>query len=63
MVKNVINGCKVFSAQTYGLGATAPLLLFGNEGERPFKAMRIDFAGPITYKISRRSNANRDLKI
>ena len=57
-VKKVINDCKVFSAQPYGPAATAPLPSFRTEGRRPFETTRIDFAGLITYSISKKEQGN-----
>ena len=56
-VKKVINDCsvcKVFRTQPFGPAATAPLPSFRTECSRPFETNGIDFAGPLTYKISKK---------
>lgn len=59
-VKKVINDCKrckAFRAQPYGPAAMSLLPSFQTEGGRPFKTTGIDFAGPITYKISKKEQS------
>ena len=45
--------CKVFSAKPYGPATTAPPLpSLRTEDGRSYETTGIDYAGPITYKIS-----------
>lgn len=56
-VKKIINSCylcKVFSTQPYGPTETAALPPFRTECGRPFETTGIDFAGPLSYKISKK---------
>lgn len=56
-VKKIINNCylcKVFSTRPYGPTETASLPPFRTECGRPFETTGIDFAGPLSYKISKK---------
>ena len=56
-VKKIINSCylcKVISAQPYRPTETAALPPFRTECGRPFETTGIDFAGPLSYKISKK---------
>ena len=56
-VKKIINNCylcKVFSTRSYGPTETAALPPFRTECGRPFETTGIDFAGPLSYKISKK---------
>ena len=46
--------CKVFSTRPYGPTETAPLPPFRTECGRQFETTGIDFAGPLSYKISKK---------
>ena len=55
-VKKIINSChlcKVFSTPPYRPTETAAVPLFCTECGRPFETTGIDFAGPLSYKISK----------
>ena len=56
-VKKMVNNCylcKVFSTRPYGPTETAALPPFRTECGRPFETTGIDFAGPLSYKISKK---------
>ncbi|XP_068723917.1 uncharacterized protein [Montipora capricornis] len=56
-VKKIINNCylcKVFSTRPYGPTETASLPPFRTECGRPFETTGIDFAGPLSHKISKK---------
>ena len=46
--------CKVFSTRPYGPTETAAVPPFRTECGRPFETTGIDFAGPLSYKISKK---------
>ncbi len=46
--------CKVFSTKPYGPTETAALPSFRTEVSRPFEHTRVDFAGPIYYRTSKK---------
>ena len=48
---NTCNVCKVFSTKPYGPTATAD---FRVDASRPFETTGVDFAGPITFKITKK---------
>ncbi|XP_028403379.1 uncharacterized protein LOC114526078 [Dendronephthya gigantea] len=50
---NCCNLCKVFSTKPYGTTTTADLPTFHTQGGRPFETTGIDFAGPLSYKVSK----------
>ena len=49
---NTCNFCKVFSTNPYGATATADMPQFRVEASRPFETTRVDFSGPIAFKIA-----------
>ena len=56
-MKKIINSCylcKVFRTRPYGPTKTAALPPFRTECGGPFETTGIDFAGPLSYKISRK---------
>ena len=56
-VKTIVNSCylcKVFSTRPYGPTETAALPPFRTECGRPFETIGIDFAGPLSYNISKK---------
>ena len=56
-VKRIINECnvcKAYRVQPYGRTATAELPTFRIESDRPFETTGVDFAGPLTYKLTKK---------
>ena len=56
-MKKIINSCylcKVFSTRPYEPTETAAPQPFCTECRRPFETTGIDFAGPLSYKISKK---------
>ena len=56
-VKKVINRCKtckVFSTKSFGSTTTAELPNFRTEDRRPFETTRVDSAGPLECKITKK---------
>lgn len=54
LIINGCNTCKVYSAKPYGPQATADMPRFRTEVGRPFETTGVDFAGPRSYKISKK---------
>ena len=56
-VKRIINECnvcKAYRVKPYGRTATAELPTFRIESGRPFETTGVDFAGPLTYKLTKK---------
>ena len=53
------NICEVFSTKPYGNQATAPLPKFHTEVSRPFQHTGLDFAGPLIYRVNKKSQSLR----
>ena len=56
-VKKIVkecNVCKVFSTRPYEPTATADMPPFRVEASKPFETTGVDFAGPITFKITKK---------
>ena len=56
-VKRIINECnvcKAYRVKPYGRTATAELPTFRIESGRPFEITGVDFAGPLTYKLTKK---------
>ena len=56
-VKRIINECnvcKAYRVKPYGRTATAELPTFRIESGRPFETTGVDFAGPLTYNLTKK---------
>ena len=47
------NVCKVFSTRPYEAPPTSALLEYRTEGSRTFEVTRVDFAGPLSYRVGK----------
>ena len=47
------HGCKRFQAMTYTATTPGCLQITRTEGVTPFQVIRVDYAGPLRYRISR----------
>ena len=47
------NVCKVFSTRSYEAPPTSTLPEYRTEGSRPFEVTRVDFAGPLSYRVGK----------
>ncbi|KAK3723359.1 hypothetical protein QZH41_012353 [Actinostola sp. cb2023] len=62
LVRKVVKGCagcKRFQAVACGEPPSAPLPKDRTEGSTPFEVIGVDYAGPLTYKISKKKEARR----
>ena len=58
-VKRIINDCivcKAYRVKPYGRTATTELSSFRIESGRPFETTEVDFAGPLSYKLTKKEN-------
>ncbi len=50
---NACNTCKVYRGKPFGPTSTSAMPTFRTEPGRPFQTTGIDFAGPLSYRISK----------
>ncbi len=50
---NACNTCKVYRGKPFGAASTSAMPTFRTEPGRPFQTTGIDFAGPLSYRISK----------